>query len=195
MSTQPTPKQRRILDFIAGSVHDRGLAPTLREIGRRFGVSVGTAQDQVLALESKGLLKRRAGLARSFQPVDDSSGLTIPVLGRVSAGTGVLAMDHIEAHYGFRDFALGTDFLLRVKGDSMEGDGILEGDLVQVRRQPTATDGEIVVAMVEDEGVVKRLRRVGTAYQLESSNPRYPPIIRAFQVVGKVVGLVRRYNR
>jgi repressor LexA len=194
MSTQPTPKQKRILDFIAGCVQDRGLAPTLREIGGRFGVSVGTAQDQVRALEAKGLLKRRAGLARSFMPLDDAAGLLLPVLGRVSAGTGVLAVDHIEAHYGFRDFALGTDFLLRVKGDSMEGDGILEGDLVQVRRQPTAVDGDIVVALVEEEGVVKRLRRLGKAYQLESANPRYPPITRAFQVVGLVIGLVRRYN-
>ena len=76
----------------------------------------------------------------------------------------------------------------------MEGDGILEGDLVQVRRQPTAVDGDIVVALVEEEGVVKRLRKTGRGYQLESSNPRYPPITVAFQVIGLVIGLVRRYS-
>ncbi|MBI5240215.1 MAG: repressor LexA [Elusimicrobia bacterium] len=195
MSSQPTPKQQRILDFIADRFQDSGLFPTLREIGRRFDVSVGTAQDQVQALEAKGFLKRQAGLARGFSLAADLAGLRIPILGRVSAGAGVLAMDHIEAHYGFKDFALGTDFLLRVKGDSMVEDGILEGDLVQVRRQPTAADGDIVVALVDEEGVVKRLRKNGRAYELESANPRYPPITRAFQVIGLVVGLVRRYNR
>ncbi|MDD5629693.1 MAG: transcriptional repressor LexA [Elusimicrobia bacterium] len=191
MPIQPTPKQQRILDFIVDRFQESGLYPTLREIGRRFGVSVGTAQDQVRALGDKGFIKRQAGLARGFILTE---ALQIPILGRVSAGAGLLAMDRVEAHYGFKDFVFGTDYLLRVKGDSMEGDGILDGDLVQVRRQPTASDGEIVVALVEDEGVVKRLRRVGRSYQLESSNPRYPPITRAFQVVGKVLGLVRRYN-
>ncbi|MCX5795400.1 MAG: transcriptional repressor LexA [Elusimicrobia bacterium] len=194
MTHEPTPKQKRILDFVVDCFQDHGFYPTLREIGRRFGVSVGTVQDQLQALEAKGCIKRQAGLARGFSLTGAVPGLQIPILGRVSAGTGVLAMDHIEAHYGFRDFALGTDFLLRVKGDSMEGDGILEGDLVQVRRQPTAVDGDVVVALVEEEGVVKRLRKTGRGYQLESANPRYPPITRAFQVIGLVIGLVRRYN-
>jgi repressor LexA len=194
MPSQPTPKQKLILDFVVECFQDHGFHPTLREIGRRFNVSVGTAQDQVQALESKGYIKRQAGLARGFSLTGAVPGLQIPILGRVGAGAGILAMEDIEGHLGFKDFVLGTDFLLRVKGDSMTGAGILEGDLVQVRRQPTAADGDVVVALVEEEGVVKRLRRIGKAYQLESANPRYQPITMAFQVIGKVLGLVRRYN-
>ena len=194
MPIELTPKQQRILDFVVSCFQDHGFYPTLREIGRRFSVSVGTAQDQLQALEAKGYIKREAGLARGFALTGAVPGLQIPILGRVGAGAGILAMEDIEGHLGFKDFVLGTDFLLRVKGDSMTGSGILEGDLVQVRRQPTAQDGDVVVALVEEEGVVKRLKKSGRAYQLESSNPRYPPITMAFQVIGKVIGLVRRYN-
>jgi len=107
----------------------------------------------------------------------------------------MIAQEDMEGNLNFKDFALGTDFLLRVRGDSMNGAGILEGDLVQVRRQPAAEDGDVVVAVVGEEGVVKRLRRRGGAYQLESANPRYPPITVDFHIVGKVVGLVRRYGK
>jgi repressor LexA len=194
MKTDLTSKQKLILDYVMSSFQERGLYPTLREIGRRFGVSVGTAQDQIAALHAKGFIKREPGMARGFTLTGPLPGLQIPILGRVGAGGGVLAQEDIEGYFGFKDFTLGADFLLRVKGDSMVGAGILEGDLVQVRRQPVADDGDVVVALVEDEGVVKRLRKCGRAYQLESANPRYSPITMAFQVIGKVMGLVRRYN-
>lgn len=184
----PTPKQRLILEYIAQRFQEEGLGPTLRDIGGRFGVSVGTAQGQVKALEAKGLL-RRAGGHRGIELLGP------PILGRVGAGGGVIAQEAVEGRLGFKEFVLGTDFLLRVRGDSMDQAGILEGDLVQVRRQPTAEDGDIVVALVEEEGVVKRLRRSGRAFRLESANPKYPPIEIGFQVVGKVIGLVRRYGR
>jgi repressor LexA len=194
MKTDLTSKQKLILDYVMSSFQERGLYPTLREIGRRFGVSVGTAQDQIAALHAKGFIKREPGMARGFTLPGPLPGLQIPILGRVGAGSGVLAQEDIEGYFGFKDFTLGADFLLRVKGDSMVGAGILEGDLVQVRRQPVADDGDVVVALVEDEGVVKRLRKCGRAYQLESANPRYSPITIAFQIIGKVMGLVRRYN-
>jgi repressor LexA len=194
MKTNLTPKQKHILDYVVSCFQDRGLYPTLREIGRRFNVSVGTAQDQIAALHAKGYIKREAGMARGFSLTGQVPGLQVPILGRVSAGAGVLAQEDIEGYFGFKDFTLGADFLLRVKGDSMIGAGILEGDLVQVRRQPVADDGDVVVALVEDEGVVKRLKKYGRTYQLESANPRYSPITMAFQIIGKVMGLVRRYN-
>lgn len=193
---EPTPKQGRILQFIVDRLQEKGVCPTLREIGRRFGVSVGTVQDQVEALRAKGLLEGEGGLARSLTPAAAVPGVRIPILGRVGAGSGVLAQGDVEDYFVFKDFTLGTDFLLRVRGDSMIGAGIMEGDLVQVRRQPTAEDGDVVVALVgEEEGVVKRLRRSGKAWVLESENPDYAPITTHFLIIGKVLGLVRRYDR
>ncbi|MBI4349429.1 MAG: hypothetical protein HY553_21520 [Elusimicrobia bacterium] len=127
---------------------------------------------------------------------EDLEGLEgLPILGTVSAGPGVLAQDAVEGHFSFRGFSYGEDYLLRVKGDSMTGAGIMEGDLVQVRRQPCADDGDIVVAIVGGEdGVVKRLVQDGRSFRLESENPRYAPILCDFQVIGKVLALVRRYQ-
>ena len=96
MLSQPTPKQKLILDFVVECFQDHGFHPTLREIGRRFNVSVGTAQDQLQALEAKGYIKRQAGLARGFSLTGAAPGLQIPILGRVGAGAGILAMEDIE---------------------------------------------------------------------------------------------------
>lgn len=119
----------------------------------------------------------------------------LPIVGRVSAGPGVVATQDVEGQFSFKGFTYGEDYLLRVKGDSMIEAGIVEGDLVQVRRQPYADDGDIVVAIVGGEdGVVKRLFRDGRGIILESANPGYRPIFHDFQVVGKVLALVRRYS-
>ena len=194
MTEDLTLKQHRIYDFILERARAGEAHPTLREIGKRFGVSVGTAQEQVSALAAKGFVERRpGGLARGLTLPAEA--VELPIVGRVGAGGGVIAQADIEGHLSFKSFTLGTDYLLRVQGDSMIGDGIMEGDLVQVRRQPTADDGDIVVAIVGEEGVVKRLRRSGRNFQLESSNPKYRPITLDFQVIGLVVGLVRRYGR
>ncbi|MBI5629887.1 MAG: repressor LexA [Elusimicrobia bacterium] len=190
-----TKKQKEIYDFILVRAAQGEPHPTFREIGRHFGLAVGTVQDHISALKAKGALKRQAArMARAISVTEGASGVEIPILGRVGAGPGMIAQDHVEGHFNFRSFTLGTDFLLRVKGDSMVEAGIMEGDLVQVRRQPTAEDGDIVVALVGEEGVVKRLRRSGRAYHLESANPHYAPITTSFQVIGKVLGLVRRYD-
>jgi len=195
MADEPTPKQKKILDLIAEHFAEEGFGPSLRDIGRRLGVSAGTIQRQIEALEHKGLLNRREGTARGFS-LSGSSPWELPIFGRVGAGRGPIAQEDIQGYFSFKDFRLGADYLLKVKGDSMEGAGILEGDLVQVRRQPTAEDGDVVVAVAGGEdGVVKRLRRRSGSYRLESANPRYAPILYDFQVVGKVVGLVRQYGR
>ncbi len=194
MADEPTPKQKRILDLIAEHFDAEGFAPSLRDIAGRLGVSSGTVQRQIEALEHKGFLNRREGTARGLFLSGLPAG-ELPILGRVGAGRGPIAQEDIQGYFSFKDFRLGADYLLKVKGDSMEGAGILEGDLVQVRRQPTAEDGDVVVAVADGEdGVVKRLRRRGGSYRLESANPKYGPILYGFQIVGLVVGLVRQYG-
>ncbi|MDE2293403.1 MAG: transcriptional repressor LexA [Elusimicrobia bacterium] len=189
----PTPLQRRMLGAIADFVEEHGFPPSIRELGRRLRItSPSSVAYHLRVLEEAGLLKRAGSLSRGMTLSSPPNSL--PILGRVAAGTGIVAEEDVEGHVSLdRDARRGADFLLRVKGDSMTGAGILEGDLVQVRRQDDARDGEIVVALVGEEGVVKRLRRRGAPPALESENPAYAPIPGPFQVVGKVVGLLRRY--
>lgn len=191
--SEPTPLQQRILDYITECLEKRGLPPTLREIGARCGVtSTGSVSYHLRELESQGLLKRDARSSRAIHPAEAPG--TLPIVGRVGAGGSVLAEEDVEGTLAVgKDVAHGADFLLRVRGVSMTDAGILEGDLVEVRRQAEARDGELVVALVEDAAVVKRLKRLGPGWQLESAREGYRPITEAFQVIGKVVGLIRRY--
>lgn len=193
MSKEITDLQRRILGFIGASLEEKGFPPSIREIGRRLRItSPSSVAYHLRVLEAAGLLKREGAISRGMTL---PAPLGLPILGRVAAGSGVLAAEDAEGHVHLdKDLRRGADYILRVKGDSMTGAGIMEGDLVQVRRQDTASDGDIVVALTEggEEGVVKRLRRKG-APALLSENPAYAPITAPFQVVGKVVGLLRSY--
>lgn len=187
-----TAKQQHIYDFIEASITEKGFCPSLREIGQKLGKSVGTVQEQTKALVTKGLLLRRGKGARAFQlaqPRDEG----LPVIGRVGAGGGVIAHEDLEKTLTFQDIASKTNYLLRVRGDSMDRVGILEGDLVRVRKQTHADDGDLVVALVGEEGVVKRLRKRPGHLALESANPKYPAITEEFKIIGAVVGLVRSY--
>lgn len=190
-----TETQKGILGFITGFVQERGYPPTLREIGRHFRIpSTGSVSYHLRALEGRGLLKRNRGSSRGLELLE--SPFRLPVLGRVGAGGHVLAQEDVEGHIAVdKQMARGAHFFLRVRGDSMTGAGIFEGDLVQVRRQPTAQTGETVVALVHDAAVVKHLRRRGDHHFLESAHPDYPPITKDFELIGKVVGLVRRFER
>ncbi|MBI4424512.1 MAG: repressor LexA [Elusimicrobia bacterium] len=192
-SPGPTALQRRILDFIAQSMEERGLPPTLREIGSHCGVSsTGSVSYHLRTLERQGLLKLQARSSRGALPRE--SPFKLPIVGRVGAGGSVIAQEDVEGELAVgKDVARGADFLLRVRGESMTEAGILEGDLVQVRRQREAQDGEVVVALIDESAVVKRLRRRPGGWLLESAHAGYRPIEAPFQVVGKVVGLLRRY--
>lgn len=193
MNAELTPKQKRIYDFIAASIQTHGFCPTMREIGKHCDISVGTVHDQTQALVVKGAMRcRKKGAARAFILAEPPQ-RGVPVLGRVGAGGGIVAGDKIESHVDLGDLSTKTDFMLEVKGDSMDAEGILAGDFVQVQRQQVTRDGELVVAVVGEEGVVKRLR-TGRSPRLESANKKYLPITEEFVVVGKVVGLVRRYD-
>lgn len=191
MSKEITELQQRIRDFIEASIEEKGYPPSIREIGRRLRItSPSSVAYHLRVLEAAGLLKREGAISRGMTL---PAPMGLPILGRVAAGSGVIAAEDAEGHVHLdKDLRRGADYILRVKGDSMTGAGIMEGDLVQVRRQDDAKDGEIVVALVGEEGVVKRLRRRPRP-ALESENPAYAPITEDFSVVGKVVGLLRSY--
>jgi len=191
--TPITETQQDILRFIAECLEERSVPPTLREISARCGVSsIGSVSYHLKVLERRGLLARMSGRSRGLEPLE--SPFRLPILGRVGAGGGPLAVEDIEGRLSVgKDAARGAQFLLRVRGDSMTGAGILEGDLVAVRRQDSAEDGDLVVALVGEEGVVKRLKRRNRAWRLESANPKYAPITGEFRVLGAVTTLIRRY--
>ena len=193
MGEKISTTQKKILDFVTESIHQRGYPPTIREIGKHFHIpSPSSVAYHLKVLETRGYLKRKGAVSRGIQVLEDPNRL--PIIGTVAAGTGVIAREDIEGYLSLdADMVRQANYLLRVQGDSMIDAGIFEGDLVQVRRQDWADDGGIVVALVEDEGVVKRLKRRRGSWQLESANSRYRPITDEFKVLGAVVGLIRRY--
>ncbi|MFM8944944.1 MAG: transcriptional repressor LexA [Actinomycetota bacterium] len=202
----PTARQRRILDFIARTVRERGYPPTVREIGEAVGLtSSSSVHAQLENLERLGLLRRdptkpRAiGLAEVEASGPRSPEGTVPLLGRIAAGSPILATENVEDHLrvpqGYADG--GEHFALRVAGDSMIGAGILDGDVVVVRRQDDARDGDIVAALLpgpaEDEATVKRLRRDQGRVMLVPENPALAPFeMRDGRIVGTVTAVLRK---
>ncbi|HXF36302.1 MAG TPA: transcriptional repressor LexA [Actinomycetota bacterium] len=204
MADRLTARQRRILDFIRQTVRERGYPPTVREIGEAVGLtSSSSVHSQLANLERLGLLRRDPAKPRAValaSPEARPDGTVVPLLGRIAAGAPVLAAEHVEEYLtvpvGFAD---GVDhFALRVIGDSMVGAGILHGDVVVVRRQDVAEDGDIVAALLpgpaEDEATVKRLRRDGARILLVPENPAMEPfeLPPDGRIVGKVVAVLRK---
>jgi repressor LexA len=201
-----TARQQEILSFIRTFSDREGVPPTVREIGDRFKMTPRAAFDHLAALERKGALERRVTSRRASRAlvlsnrktVADSAG--IPILGRVAAGVPLLAEENHEGVLPVLASALpsrGEDlFALRVRGDSMIDAHIVEGDLVVVRRQEAAQDGDIVVALVGDEATVKRFGRERQRVLLKPENPAMRPIVIGpggpnVRILGKVIGLVR----
>ncbi len=196
-----TARQQSILDFINAYVKDNSFPPSVREIGRHFGIYPATVQDHISALERKGHLQKKRFQSRTLSvpassrpPVDGS----IPIVGRVAAGLPLLAQENIEDRIQLpKDWAPAGAFLLKVQGDSMEGAHILDGDYVLVHPHQTATNGEIVVALIGDEATVKRFYRTKEGISLKPENPKYEPIeierseTASFKIVGKVMGVLR----
>lgn len=204
------PRQREILEYIAAIVDQKGVAPTYREIGDALNIkSTNGVSDHVKALIRKGYLQRPGGhgSARSLRLTDrattsfhDQATVGIPVIGRVAAGLPILAEENFESTLRLDASMVpagATCFALRVTGDSMIEDGILDGDLVVVRQQQTARDGEIVVARVDDEATVKRFYREKGRVRLQPANSEMSPIYvdatADLNIVGRVVGLVRSF--
>ncbi|HWO70736.1 MAG TPA: transcriptional repressor LexA [Actinomycetota bacterium] len=199
-----TARQRRILEFIRETVRERGYPPTVREIGEAVGLtSSSSVHSQLANLERLGLLRRDRTKPRAVtlaRPVTRAEGVAIPLLGRIAAGGPILAQENVEDYLtvpvGFAEEA--DHFALRVRGDSMEGAGILDGDLVVVRRQDVAEDGDIVAALLpgpaEDEATVKRFRRRDGRVLLVPENPALEPfeLPPGGRILGKVVAVLRR---
>jgi repressor LexA len=199
MAEAPTGRQAEILAFIEDHVARHGYPPTVREIGTGVGLaSPSTVHRHLEKLEAGGHLTRDPSKPRAMlvgikggkapQPAA-SAEFMLPLVGAVAAGAPILADEHVEDHVA-APFA--ADYLLRVKGDSMINAGILDGDLVAVKKQDTARDGQIVVALLGDEATVKRVYREPGGVRLEAENEAYEPIIGTdIAVIGRVVGVMR----
>ena len=192
-------RQREILDYIAARIRDDGLPPTRAEINRHFGwASPNAAQSHLRALEAKGVIELNGGLARGIRLVDvERVPEGLPLIGRVAAGQPILALENRERQVDIDPmlFRPRPDYLLRVNGESMRDAGIHDRDLLAVQRTPEAAHGEIVVARINDEVTVKRLRRRGRGIWLDPANPDFRPIQvepgDEFAIEGRVVGVIR----
>jgi repressor LexA len=199
-----TDRQRQILEYIRAEVRRRGFPPSVREIGEAVGLSSSsTVHSHLAALEAKGLIRRDPTKPRALEILDHRDGRhddgtgrvhAVPLVGQVAAGTPILAAENIEATIPLPDeLADDSNFLLKVKGDSMVDAGILEGDYLVVRPQSVADNGDIVVALLGDEATVKTFYREPGRIRLQPENATMEPIYTTdVAIAGKVVSLFRR---
>ena len=192
--------QQKILDFIKSEIEDKGYPPSVREICAAVGLrSTSTVHAHLNHLEEQGLIRRDSTKPRALEVLDGSHarGRSVPLVGRVTAGQPILAIENIEDYLMLPQNMLGKDelFCLRVQGESMIDIGILDGDIVVLRQQDTAENGEIVVAMTEDdEGTLKRIFYVDGRGRLPPENSAMDPIYADnVTVLGKLVALIRQF--
>ena len=214
-----TPTQERVFNFLKDFLREKGFPPTLREIASHFGLRGPKAPQKTLnILERKGYIRkipggsraveilgskvgRHSGLPTKMGFVKSAAALTfpIPIIGRVQAGEPILAIENIEGYINL-DRSLvssGDVFLLRVQGDSMIDAHIQDGDFALVKPQPNAENGEIVVALIEDEATIKRIFKMRDLIRLEPAHPKMEPIVvkrgeKRVAIVGKVIGIFRK---
>src|SRR5712692_5037097 len=197
-----TSRQKSIYEFLSVTIREKGYAPSIPEIGQRFKIaSTRGVFDHLKALERKGYIKRVGKRAIEIVSQSGRSALPeakeIPILGRVTAGAPILAEENIDGFLPVAsDLARGEQtFALKVKGDSMIEDGILDGDLVVIRRQETAEDGDIVCALIGNEATLKRFYRKGNEVILKPANKNYESIVVSkgeFHILGKATGVIRK---
>jgi len=204
-ATEPlTDRQSEVLKLVRELTESSGFPPTRAEIAAKMGFrSVNAAEQHLRALEKKGALEILQGASRGLRVKDKAASrlgrlMELPVVGRVAAGSPILAEQHLDGRYQVDPnlFTPRADYLLRVRGMSMRDAGILEGDLLAVHRTPEARSGQVVVARLADEVTVKRLRRKGHSVQLVAENPEFAPIevdLRrdALTIEGVAVGVIR----
>lgn len=192
-----TKKQERVFKFILGRIKTQGSSPTIREIAEHFGFkSTGTVRDYINSLIKKGLLKHTPRIARGLEVIGMHL-FKIPIFGRIRAGMPHPPYEDIEGYIDFKEFSISDEiFALRVKGDSMRDAGILDGDLALVRKQPIARDGDIVVALIDNEATIKRFYRERDRIKLEPANKNYKNIYadKDFRIIGKVISTIRKYG-
>jgi len=194
--TPLTPRQQEILDFIRAAIKADGSAPTRAELAQAFQMNVNAAEKHIQALARKGALLHVPGTARGIRLTAD---LGLPLIGRVAAGQPMLAVENILGHYPVEPglFHPAADYLLRVHGMSMRDAGIVDGDWVAVHRTPQAESGQIIVARLDEEVTLKRLKITSRRIELHAENADFAPIIvdtkrTHFAIEGRYVGLVRR---
>ena len=208
MAKALTNRQHAVLETIKAWIRERGYPPTIRELGRQLGIkSLRGVTTHLDAIARKGFLKREPR-ARSISLLDAMApfqqAMRVPIVGRIRAGSPVLAQEQVEGHLvidgGWIGAAPSMDatqhFALKVQGESMIQAGILDGDYVIVRQQPSAEDGEIVVALLGDEATVKRLFKEENRIRLQPAHPTMEPIIvdppQGLTILGKVVAVFRK---
>ncbi|OUM99526.1 MAG: repressor LexA [Paenibacillaceae bacterium ZCTH02-B3] len=199
-------RQQAILDFIKASVRERGYPPSVREIGEAVGLaSSSTVHGHLDRLEKKGLIRRDPTKPRAIEILDDDSRANfafsvrqVPLVGKVTAGEPITATENIEDYFPLPVHLVGDQevFMLSVQGDSMIEAGIFDGDYVIVRQQPTAGNGDIVVAMTEDgEATVKTFYKEKDHIRLQPENSSMEPIrLKDVTILGKVIGLIRKFH-
>ena len=193
---QLTKMQQKIYDYIVQAIQDQGYPPSVREIGEAVGLkSPSTVHFHLKHLEELGVIGKQAGKGRALTLTEAPQENQVPIVGNVAAGSPILAQECIEEYLSYQpDGAQEEHYALRVRGESMLNAGIHPGDLVVVRLQQRASNGEIVVALFEDEATVKTYRKTDGKVWLMPENPDYEPIDGAkAQIIGKVVAVIRRY--
>jgi repressor LexA len=200
-----TRRQQEVLDFIRRYVAERKYPPTLREIGQHFGITVKGGYDHVKALEKKRAIRCQSNRSRAIEVLDDhpdekgsAAAHAVPILGKVAAGKPLFVEENFEGvvHLPSELLGSGRFFAVNVAGDSMLDAGILDGDIAVIRHQTDAANGDIVVALVDEEAVtLKRFFRRNNSVELRPENPRFHPIFsQNVRILGKMSCLVRRYG-
>lgn len=200
-----SPKQAEILDYIKNEIINRGFPPTVRDICDAVNLkSTSSVHSHLETLERNGYIRRDPTKPRTIEIVDDNFNLTrrelvnVPVVGRVAAGEPILAVENVESYFPIpAEFMPNSQtFMLNVKGESMINAGILDGDQILVQQQPTAENGEIVVALVDDSATVKTFYKEDGYYRLQPENDTMEPIIvmGEIQILGKVIGVFRFFH-
>lgn len=196
-----TARQQEVFDLIRDHIAQSGMPPTRAEIAQHLGFrSPNAAEEHLKALARKGAIEIVSGASRGIRLlIEEETGL--PLIGRVAAGEPLLAMQHIESHYQVDPdlFKPHADFLLRVSGMSMKDIGIMDGDLLAVHKTQDARNGQVVVARINDEVTVKRLRRQGNIVELLPENSDFSPIVvdlrqQELTIEGLAVGVIRNGN-
>lgn len=197
---QLTQRQQEVLGFLTGFIEKNSYPPTVRETAKAFSISIKGAYDHIKALEKKGVIKLQENRSRALEIVskkgNDESVAEIPLLGNIAAGNPILAEENwmgtirVPAEY----VRSGTCFALRVQGDSMRDAGIQPGDMAIIEQRPTAENGEIVAALIEDSATLKRFFKENNRIRLQAENPDYAPIYtQDVRILGKLRAIIRSY--
>ncbi len=189
-------KQNAIFEYIKDVISQRGIAPSVREIGEAVGLrSTSSVQYNLNALEEAGYIKRDSNLKRTIRIAGSAQSVNhIPLLGTVTAGVPILATQQIEEYIALSGVSGNNLFALHVRGDSMINAGIYDGDIIIVEQTPVADNGEIVVALIDDEATVKRFYKESGHFRLQPENDKYEPIIvEECAILGRLKTLIRSY--